>query len=296
MKMKSFLLVSAATVLLSGCVTPEGKPLLEAQKPVGIDVNKGYAAGRIETPEVETPSLDQLQNLESQATEMATEEDKLRRPAQKEAALALGLKGGLAWETKRINELLKQRSSELSQVYDFNRLLIIGPNNVTVLPPVISEAKENWELQDKGKVLRTAENVYEIISESVFTPNAPMWQTYLFRGYTTPDMPDNSLLPKTEAERVLWKKWTTEGWMNGIKQAHMIFESDMRKLERDYVGMIRYRKLLAQNMVTEPVVAEGTLGVTSSEDGKRMRVDDRAVRITRDSLLNPNAKEWDSRQ
>jgi hypothetical protein len=41
-----------------------------------------------------------------------------------------------------------------------------------------------------------------------------------------------------------WNKWVAEGWADGEKQAVDIFLADLGRLERDIVGMARYRVLL----------------------------------------------------
>ncbi len=52
------------------------------------------------------------------------------------------------------------------------------------------------------------------------------------------------------------------GWFEGIDQADQIYTENLARLKRDYQGMIRYRMLLAQNMVSAPQVAHRELGVT----------------------------------
>lgn len=255
------------------------------------DVNSAGRLGDIEIPVVETPSLDQM--MDRVPVKKGPEEkegDRLRMPAMRDAALAYGARGGLAWTSRGINEQLRSRSAELTRTYDFNRILIHTPSQATLLPPVISEASETWESSDAGKTLRVADKVYEIVEQARFAPVAPLWHSYLIRSYTAPEPPPDSLLPKNEGERDAWKKYVAEGWEAGATQAREIFNADLRRLERDFVGMVRYKALLEEGKVSPPVVAEAKLGVTGT--GQDMRVNDRAYRITRDPTLNTPTSSW----
>lgn len=255
------------------------------------DVNSSRRLGDIDIPVVETPTLAQMiDRMPVKKDAPEKEGDKLRQPAMRDAALSYGARGGLAWTSRGINEMLRSRSTELSKTYDFNRVLIRTPSQATILPPVISEASETYETSDAGKTLRVADKVYEIVEQARFSPVAPLWHSYLVRSYTSPEAPPDSLLPKSDGERDAWKRWITEGWEMGNKQAQEIFEADMRRLERDFVGMVRYKALLEEGKVSAPVVAEGNLGVTGT--GQDMRVNDRALRITKDPTLQTSTKGW----
>jgi defect in organelle trafficking protein DotC len=256
------------------------------------DVNSSTRLGDINIPVVDTPSLEQIiaKAPVKKKDDGEKESDKLRAPAMRDAAMSYGARAGLAWTSRGINEQLRSRSAELTKTYDFNRVLIRTSSQATILPPVISEAKEAYETADAGKTLRVADTVYEIVEQARFVPNAPLWHSYLVRSYTAPEDPPDTLLPKSDGERDAWRRWVTEGWSMGIKQAQEIFDADLRRLERDFVGMVRYKALLEERKVSAPVVAEGNLGVTGN--GTDMRVNDRALRITKDPLLQTPTKGW----
>lgn len=256
------------------------------------DVNAGTRLGDLDIPVVETPSLEQIiaKTPVKKKDDGEKESDKLRAPAMRDAALSYGARAGLAWTSRGINEQLRSRAAELTKTYDFNRVLIRTPSQATILPPVISEAKETYETADAGKTLRVADTVYEIVEQARFVPIAPLWHSYLVRSYTAPENPPDTLLPKSDGERDAWRRWVTEGWDMGIKQAQEIFDADLRRLERDFVGMVRYKALLEEGKVSAPVVAEGNLGVTGN--GTDMRVNDRALRITKDPTLQTPTKGW----
>ena len=57
-----------------------------------------------------------------------------------------------------------------------------------------------------------------------------------------------------------------------------------------YHGMVRYRMLLSQGMVTPPYAIQFDRGVTGG--GDRMRVGDRAVTITGKPSLTTGTERW----
>lgn len=240
-----------------------------------------------------TSSLKELQALEPIGDELeedASEEDKLRRPALKETAQAFGARGGLAHATRQTNLMLRERADKLDQIYDFRKVMIRGPDNSVVLPPVISEAEDSYEMSDAGKTIRVSDTVYQIISQARFSPVPPMWHSYLIREYSTPKRPPDEILPRTPGERDVWEHHVSEGWDAGVEQANAIFQSDLNRLDRDYGGMLKFKELLAEGKVSAPVVSKAPLGVTGS--GSDMRVNDRAIRITRDPQLQKDTSLW----
>ena len=109
-------------------------------------------------------------------------------------------------------------------------------------------------------------------------------------SYKKPEIPNNTLLPRGEDEVKVWNKYLRLGWLNGLDQCYEIFEANMNRLHRDFEGIILYRKLYAQRLVTKPYVSAADLGVTGG--GNAMRVNDRILRITATSELDPNSKHW----
>ena len=97
-------------------------------------------------------------------------------------------------------------------------------------------------------------------------------------------------MPKDSTERAAWDRYTFEGWQKGLQQADDIFSDSLARLKYDYLGMIRYRKLLAMNMVSPPYVSHTDLGVTG--DSNQLRIDDRVLRIVALPSLKPNSAEW----
>jgi defect-in-organelle-trafficking protein DotC len=81
-----------------------------------------------------------------------------------------------------------------------------------------------------------------------------------------------------------------EGWQAGIEQADQIFESNVNRVVTDYNGMVRYKVLLAQGMISAPFATHEDRGVTGGSN--KMRVGDSALRITGPSQFLTRAELW----
>ena len=108
--------------------------------------------------------------------------------------------------------------------------------------------------------------------------------------YQKPDVPNVTLLPKTQEERAIWTLYINKGWAKGQEQAHTILQESVARIKEDFTGMILYRKLLAMNMVSPPFVSHTDLGVTG--DSSEIHIDDQVLRITALPALNTNSQEW----
>lgn len=209
----------------------------------------------------------------------------LRYTALRDAALSLGARGGLAFRANQINRELAENSRYLERIFNFNSLML---DNM-VLPPVLIEGRDTLD-QNCDDVLRLADRQFYILQQARFVTAAPYWRDYLWMNYLPPEVPDRSLLPKDENEKKVWERYVAEGWQAGIDQANTIFAESLGRLKRDYEGMVRYRTLLAQNMVSAPFVARTELGITGGEG--EMAVNDRILRITALPAFEMNGERW----
>lgn len=231
-----------------------------------------------------TPNeLTQIANLKAIKAESSV--DDMRLDSVKEAAATLGAQSGLAWRMKQINEIITKASPQLNKIFNFRHLML----EHQVVPPVLITA-DNTVNMGGGDTLRVAEKTYAIAIGPRFASSPPNWESYLLVYYEKPERPDNTLLPKTKDEAIAWNKAIIKSWKSGIDQANQIFESNLSLLNRDYKGMLLYRMLLSQKMITPPFVAETSLGVTGSPD--EIRLNDKILRITKSSSLVTDASSW----
>ena len=209
----------------------------------------------------------------------------LRVQALRDTALSIGARGGLSWRTKHIHTVLSNYEKNLDRIFNFYALLV----EESVLPPVLHEARNALSLTGPD-IIRIADRNYKIIHQARFITSPPNWREYIWKSFEPPEMPDKSLLPKNKVEQDIWNKYIDQGWTEGVKQADLIFKENLNILTRDFNGMILYRKLLAQQMVTPPFVSSIELGITG--DRNNLTVNDRILKITAFPSLQTDGSQW----
>jgi defect-in-organelle-trafficking protein DotC len=210
----------------------------------------------------------------------------LRFQAIQESAMSVGAQAGLAARAKVINCELEKNAKYLDQAFNFQLLML----PCSVLPPILGEGRHTLNLADDCTI-RLADRTYVILQQAKFVTAPPHWREYLFLDYKEPDINETTCaFAKTCDERKLWNKYLIEGWNDGIGQANSIAADNLARLKRDYSGMIRYRTLLAQKMVSIPFVSKTNLGITCDSCG--MRINDQVLRITALPQICTDSKTW----
>lgn len=255
----------------------------------GHDHNGEEETGMSETP----PSLEDLENLPKENTIVEGSTGlpfDIRKDAIREAAISYGARGGLAWRTYLIRKELETRARYMDQVYDFRQLLIPAPSGLLIEPPIINQSINAMIIEDGGQSAAVSDRVYNIINNAEIVSSARTWRTYLERTWGTVEPPPDILRPENDEERKLWKKLVRQGWKEGIRQADEIFQDDLNVLQADFQGMINYRMLLAQGMISPPYALQVDRGITGG--GDEMRIGDRAVQITGAPELITGYDQW----
>jgi defect-in-organelle-trafficking protein DotC len=240
------------------------------------------------------PDLKSLQNIQRENKlidgEVSGMPLDIRRDAIREAAISYGARGGLAARTFEIRRELETRALSLDKVYDFRQLLIPAPSGLLIEPPVISESLNAMLIEGDGQQAAVSDRIYNIVNNAKIVSTARTWRTYLEREWGVVDPPPDILRPENEEERKLWTELVEKGWEEGVRQANEIFQDDLNVLMADFQGMVRYRVLLTQGMVSPPYALQVDRGVTG--DGKEMRIGDRAVQITGVPELITGSEQW----
>ena len=208
----------------------------------------------------------------------------IRLNAVRDAAIGVGLRGGMKARTDEINEALKQVERSMDVTYDFRPYVVQD----RVLPPVITESRDVYT-QSGDTVIRLAGRAYRIEAQARFVSRVPTWREYLVMKYEI-TMPSPALLPKTPEETEVWKQSVADGWSEGMAQADKAFDMNYDRLDRDYLGILRFHKLVASNMVTMPIIAQSSMSVTGN--GDQMAVDEHLLRITLLPSFNLNVDNW----
>jgi len=214
----------------------------------------------------------------------------IRKESLKEAALSYGARGGLAARSFEINKNIADRATYMDRVYDFRQLLIAAPSGFMIEPPIISESLKALLIVGDGQKAAVSDAIYKI-NENVKIVSAPRnWRQYLERTWGPVEEPPEILRPKDEKERADWRENVKRGWLEGYEQADEVFAQDLNRLQSEFAGMVRYRQLLAQGMVSAPFAQQIDRGVTGED--ATMRVGDRAVVITGVPQLITESQRW----
>jgi len=211
----------------------------------------------------------------------------LRIKALQDTAMSLGAQAGLAWASLHIDTQLQADRKYLDSIYNFNGMMLTHG----VIPPVLMEGDFSLNLSDPDTI-RVADKTYKIVQQARFATTPPNWREYLWMSYDKPILPDRTLWPKSSAEQKIWQQAIADGWGKGIVQSYSIFQQNLARLKRDYQGMILYRKLLQENMISQPFVARTELGVTGN--GEDMRINDQVLRIIELPKLQTESKHWNA--
>lgn len=241
------------------------------------------------TQKIDPTNITQLENIQEEpvndSSSSAPVLSQIRVKALEDTAMSLAAQGSLAAASQNINTHLEQNKWYLETVYNFNGMML----SHGVLPPVLVQGDNSLNLDDPNTI-RVADKTYKIVQQARFATTPPNWREYLWMSFSKPEMPHKFLMPKNKAENKIWRDAIKVGWEKGVVQAYNIFQQNLARLKRDYQGMILYRKLLQENMVSAPYVSRTELGVTG--DGTDMRINDQVLRITELPKLQTDSSGW----
>ena len=198
----------------------------------------------------------------------------IRFNAIRETALTFGAQAGLARRTYDNLQRLEKQAQNLDVIYNFQALMVEG----NVVPPVLTETTDVYD-QSADDLLRVIGKVYRIEQQARFTYTPPTWRAYLMLGYDFDKNVVAAVSPQTDEERKLWKQGVEEGFALGVAQADAILKENFARLQRDFLGMVKYHQMFEAGMVTKPFVASTNKGVIRAEDGS-MHVGEVFLRIT----------------
>lgn len=205
--------------------------------------------------------------------------DEIKAKAIFEYAYNLALQSSVRNNMSEINRTVKKVERELDAIYNFEPLMLHGK----VVPPVITESNKIFS-QENPLQIRLTDKIYDIKAQARFASTAPNWRDYLiFSDEQNAFIEDVAVLttlkPKNKKERQLWEKAQREGWELGQREANKILIDAMERLNRDYIGMIRFHQLVAQGKIDMPAVHAYNLYNTNS--GSRLLMGEKLFQIER---------------
>ena len=220
----------------------------------------------------------------------------LQERSMRKEALSLGAQAGLYVQGKKLDAWLVTRAAQLDKTYDFRRLVYPASLHVqdrltgtSLLPPIV-EFSQNFTRLEGPDTLHISRSFYRISQQAKFSTVVPNWREYLWQGWPKPnlDAVPRVLLPDNAAERKVWVANVRRGFTLGEAQAMTDFRTSLARLQRDFLGMVLYRKLEMQGKIGAPILAHATKGNVVSANGRDLRVQSEALRITRLPAWHPN--------
>lgn len=201
-----------------------------------------------------------------------------RLRALEQYAFQSAARQGIKSRLKQIELQLSNNARDLDAIYDFGPLLIKGK----VIPPVITEASDIYNLED-STTIRTSDRIYQIKNQARFSSIAPNWRAYMplpieSKAYSSDILISKSLMPENEAEKEVWLLATVKGWDSGVQQANTMLENNFKRLNRDYVGMVRFHEFVLQGKLSMPIINQYDLD--NSNDGNTMILNEQMLKLT----------------
>lgn len=201
----------------------------------------------------------------------------IKMKAMYDYAKAVAIRAAMTSRINSIQSTIEKHSRELDAIYNFEPLMI----QQRVVPPVITEARNLYN-QSSSLQIRLSQALYDIQRQAYFSSTAPNWREYLrFNnegsaygkfGYFAGDMQ-----PQNKMEGEIWAEATKVGWELGSRQADVILEQAMQKLNRDYTGMIRFHTMVLEGKLTMPSVSSYNL--YDSNTGGRLVIGEELLEI-----------------
>lgn len=210
--------------------------------------------------------------------------------ALKENGLTAGAQYGLYERTQEIYTRIMNSQSELDAMYSFGSLV----SKDGYLPPVIEEIGRMIEVKSGDRV-DESEMHLRITTPAKFHLVIPSFRDYLFVGFPQSFGGVDSFLPaalkpKTDKSKKVWTDAVKEGYAAGKSQGDKLFDLNLAKLNNDFVGMWRYKRLLALGVIKAPSVAKSAGEYVVG--GDEIVVAPRSAEIVEKGSFNKKTLEW----
>ena len=248
---------------------------------------KQYARNSRNMPPELTKLLDMRSSGGTQESKSSVKQ--LRPETLKEVADLIGFQTAMSWQYGNLLEETEKFASSLDQTFNFAPLVIMFDDSL-VLPPILTKANSSIRLEDYN-MASSSTKTFELLQDARFISVVPSWRIYLMAdNFPNPEQPHPALLPRTEAERDVWREGVLNGWNRGIVESNYLYSDNVARLTRDYKGVLLFHMLAAEKILTEPNLAKANFGVHVSNN--KMFIDQKVFRITKPSEFNKDSKKW----
>jgi len=212
--------------------------------------------------------LETGRNPRSAQTMSVEIQNKERLNAILDMAYQYALKKGIESEMNGIRATINDPkiSRNLDGIYNFSALML----QERIVPAVITEARDIVQNKN-GNTLKTTSVIYKIDKQAYFSTLPPNWRTYFSfpesqYNVDFSETPTKELMPKNSREYEAWSQKTTEGFKEGQKVAREMFLYSLNKLNKDYIGMIRFHTFVLEGKISMPSLSKADLAISNTSD------------------------------
>jgi defect-in-organelle-trafficking protein DotC len=182
---------------------------------------------------------------------------------------------------------IEPMSGTLNEIFNFGQLAYEGK----MLPPIIEESFDYLGVQNEKSMVKT-ERRWKIIKDAKVIATVPVWQDYLFSGMKVePNKLNPTLEPKTDEEIAASQKGKERGIKEGKDYVVALFNANLARLSKDFLGMLTYKKLEVQGIVKPPILAVSDEPFVYTNGNKEVSVGTQRYLITQDSSFQSH-NQW----
>ena len=313
----------AMVALLAGCVlmtacSTSSEPSTPAVPPPRVDTSRDVALtqceGAMDLPQrpqeagggkvvsAEPPSLTTLKT-EAPYRQLDKSGDSARLAMVRQSALSLGMRAGFNRGIWCRQQEIQRRTAALDRIYDFRALLFDAGGGFMYEPGIVTEVFDARKINSTGtRAASAAARIAMSPAEKErLVTRARDWRQYLIveTEPLAPQAPEARPLPEDASQ---WQGWVAEGWRRGLRQANDTMDDLWNRLDKDYLGMIAYRRMMLEGKIAPPRTVVTDRGVTSDavtspdpakvRPASEMRIGDVQVETRRAGQLRPDPAQW----
>jgi hypothetical protein len=208
----------------------------------------------------------------------------------RQSALSLGMRAGFNRGIWCEEAEIRHNAARLDRMFDFRSLLFDAGGGYMFEPGIVTEQHNVGVVSEDGTRAASVADRVELVSREHLVRGPRSWRQYLLGVDITPLAPEAPENRPTDDMRDQWNAWVAEGWRRGLAQASENVDVMWNMLERDYLGMIGYRRMLLEGKLRHPRAVITDRGVTGG--GDHLQIDDVEVDIARRGSLEGNTTRW----
>ncbi len=220
--------------------------------------------------------------------ELQNEFKDLRTNAIFDTAVKYGIQSGMYKVLTDHQNKIERIAPYYDNIFNFNRLMMY---NGRVKPPVVIES--NQEVTKEGNyMLRDIKKAFTFHSQAEVVTRPPSFRDYMLFVPIRPNQPNPLGMPLkgNMKEYITWQNGVQEGWIQGTRQAYLVITEGIYKLARDYYGMQRYLLMLDEKIVSQPVITESDLAI--STNGRTINIGESTFTISELPEFNVEGRTW----